>query len=760
MRAQSQSPLPALCREKHIKCYHIGPVTENIPFATIVTGSIKVSAGAQLPVQEVTSFRPQVKKRRKRRLRHDSPEEYRADGREWPGAGASTRASSCATTQDPIDSPGRARSPKRATRSVNNNDHVIRSIAPVSPSSPSVAPTRPLTPPLLQNTNPNREELIQHIESLSGTEGRAAPVHSSGAGDNHHATNSNGDRGNDTGNHGRTAENGADEPSGDLEDGFPLGRIDTGSSVMEDYVSPSGDVLYQNPPAVFGLPLTATIATHHHVYGHAESSAIVTAAAAVPPSIAGTATAARSVVDVATPTPQLQIASPYDSHHPPDASAVTRSENPHTESGAHVNYTSHTNPKSHLDLRSRHHHRYDGFSTSDTVARALAPPAPLHSREAHLIKFFMQTFGPLLDCNDPERHFTMAIPQLALTKAPCLLSAILTISALQLSRVSDYPISAARQYRRQCGRLLIPVLEDLTNREMEGAIFGTYVLLRIYDQMTVELRGCHPDTLFSSSLALSTSPWSAYMDKEGSLKRAAFWVHIREDIHVALFLRWPIKIDCPLFQQNLKAIKDLTKANLAERRTSLEPPGLRLPRPDIECAWSNHIIGLTCHVINFCFGPEQGKSVETWAVLLSQVECWNLEKPDTFAPFHEHDAEPEQNQVFPTILLSCDWHVIGLLYYHLSLILLKSHRPGQAGSLTTLHGKGEIINHTRILCGIVISNPIAQALIVACHMIIVAGIFLENPAEQREVLQLLHMARTATGWPVDEVEKRLKDAWG
>ena len=45
-------------------------------------------------------------------------------------------------------------------------------------------------------------------------------------------------------------------------------------------------------------------------------------------------------------------------------------------------------------------------------------------------------------------------------------------------------------------------------------------------------------------------------------------------------------------------------------------------------------------------------------------------------------------------------------------------------------------------------------------MIIVAGIFLENPAEQREVLQLLHMARTATGWPVDEVEKRLKDSWG
>ena len=57
------------------------------------------------------------------------------------------------------------------------------------------------------------------------------------------------------------------------------------------------------------------------------------------------------------------------------------------------------------------------------------------------------------------------------------------------------------------------------------------------------------------------------------------------------------------------------------------------------------------------------------------------------------------------------------------------------------------------------SNPIAQALIVACHMISVAGVFLESPAEQREVLQLLHMARTATGWPVDEVEKRLKEAW-
>ncbi|RFU30276.1 hypothetical protein B7463_g6069, partial [Scytalidium lignicola] len=495
---------------------------------------------------------------------------------------------------------------------------------------------------------------------------------------------------------------------------------------LHDYVSLSGDDLFQHPPAIFGLPLTATISTDYGAHANLESYE-------APDFV--------SRGDVANEHTDAPVALAHN--HAATKVALEPGYQHGRQRGSRQDYSGH------ITTSSVHSSSPSTFSSPRQYV--FQRSEPLQTREAHLVKFFMQTWGPLLDCNDPERHFALTVSQLALTKAPCLLSAILTISALQLSRVSNYPISAAKQYRRQCGRCLIPVLQDLTNHEMEGAIFTIKVVLSNFVDIVASCER-PPDSLFSSSLALSTSPWYAYVDEEGSLKRAAFWVHVREDIHVALFLRCPIKIDYMLFQQNIEAVAQLTNADLIERQGGSSSASTKTSRPTIECAWSNQMIGLTCDVINFCFGPEQDKTVDAWATLLAKAERWNLEKPATFAPFHEQDAKPEENQVFLRISLSCDWHVMGLLYYHLSLILLKSNSPGQQRVfVTTFHGKGEIINHTRILCGIVISNPIAQALIVACHMINVAGVFLESPGEQNEVLQLLQMTRTATGWPVAEV---------
>ncbi|OAA59048.1 Zn(2)-C6 fungal-type DNA-binding domain protein [Niveomyces insectorum RCEF 264] len=642
----------------------------------------------------------------------------------------------------------------------------------------------------------------------------------------------------------------AGEPVGSTgSPGLPPSYFSSPESDVRDPFVAASDALFQHPPAIFGLPLTATIYTDAGTHSFAGPSfaadtpaPVVEAAVATPESPVTNTVYATNVSESGGPL----LADEYNlsrSHHPhvadpqdhdrdrdrdgeqqpdgPQPAATTLLDTHHSTQylpayDASAASAASTQFNAHGAARGRSHGPIHGHGHS--LVHAAVPAALVQTREAHLVKFFTQTWGPLLDCNDPERHFALWVPQLALTKAPFLLSAIMTISALQLSRVSDYPLSAARYYRRQCGRALIPVLQDLTNHETEGAIFTTYVLLRVYDQMTVALRERPPDSLFSSSLALSTAPWLAYRDEEGFLKRAAFWVHVREDIHVALFLRCPIQIDYALFQQSIEAVAQVTHGDRLARGhqpgstggaagagtgsattatttgtngstaaipTSLPP---RRPQPMVECAWSNQIIAWTCDVINFCFGPRQDEAVGAWAALLAKVERWNLEKPPTFNPFHEQDPRPEENQVFPRIWLSCDWHVMGLLYYHLSLILLKSHRPGQESSyVTTSNGKvrtdavfaiarppqtylhvdvsvtdpsqGEIINHTRILCGIVITNPIAQALIVACHMINVAGVFLESAAEQNEVLQLLHMARTATGWPVAEVEKRLREAW-
>ena len=105
-------------------------------------------------------------------------------------------------------------------------------------------------------------------------------------------------------------------------------------------------------------------------------------------------------------------------------------------------------------------------------------------REANLIKIFIQVWGPLLDCTNPVQHFATHIPSLALTRSPYLLYAMLSISALYLCRISNYPSGVAETYRRHCAAALIPVLQDHSNSEPEEAIFATYVLLRAYDHFT------------------------------------------------------------------------------------------------------------------------------------------------------------------------------------------------------------------------------------------------------------------------------------
>ena len=114
-----------------------------------------------------------------------------------------------------------------------------------------------------------------------------------------------------------------------------------------------------------------------------------------------------------------------------------------------------------------------------------AGPIISHSREAYLLKVFTQTWGPIFDCLDPNLTFTRSAIHLALKSFTPLYWAILATSALQLSRVSDYPFSAARYYRERCSNSIMPIiLHSAPPDSNEETLFATYVLLRNYDHMT------------------------------------------------------------------------------------------------------------------------------------------------------------------------------------------------------------------------------------------------------------------------------------
>lgn len=187
----------------------------------------------------------------------------------------------------------------------------------------------------------------------------------------------------------------------------------------------------------------------------------------------------------------------------------------------------------------------------------------------------------------------------------------------------------------------------------------------------VNLSERQPESLFSEGLALSMEPWNAYSNK-ACLKRAAFWVHLRQDIHVALMLGCPVRVEHTLYEQTVAFAIRATEDDFQTRMAShSQPEGLQQPQHQhfprtadgceercgnrADCAWANRMVGLACRVINYCFGSST-QTIKEWTSLLVELESWNLRKPDTFRPFFEQAPDPANGRPFPIVHLQNDWH--------------------------------------------------------------------------------------------------------
>lgn len=266
----------------------------------------------------------------------------------------------------------------------------------------------------------------------------------------------------------------------------------------------------------------------------------------------------------------------------------------------------------------------------------------------------------------------------------------------------------------------------------------------------------HTDGLFTAALAISAYPPDAPSDRT-SLGSAAFWVHLRQDIHLALLLEVPINTDYPPClhrETRLHNLDDIISGNVSVR-------------PDIlDSAWANRIASILVDVINHCFQGGQ-QDPQAWISLRGQLDRWNISKPDRFQAYYERAPNRLEGRYFPDIWISSDCYVIAWLYYHTAIVLLKRFVPSSGKFPTVSHppsvsnfeSREEILIHARAICGIVRTNPNAQALIILCHMVTVSAIFFTDEAEQNEIINLLRMAHDITGHPLQAVEQKLRRGW-
>ncbi len=301
--------------------------------------------------------------------------------------------------------------------------------------------------------------------------------------------------------------------------------------------------------------------------------------------------------------------------------------------------------------------------------------------EATLLRYYVQRLAQDFDLSDPQRHFRTVVPQRAAT-CPLLLNAIYALSAKHLSRVSNYDPLISDKYHQECLRRVIPALSD-SAAILDENLLACTIILRHLEEFEVPLSGYSPSDrqshLLGSHAFIRAQEHSPMSD---GLRKAAFWVGLRQEIYVAFVNQRSIAIELNNF--NLDRSCD--------------------PAPDY--VWACRAVALCADAIRFFYGKDDRLNSE-YDQLSEAVNEWHSCKSSNFTAMYFRDAD--EGELFPNIWFTSDEHVLGWQHYYIAKLLLAAHNPripklGPSRAISLRAIDEEIKGYVKLLCGIAMSN--------------------------------------------------------
>ncbi|OAP58668.1 hypothetical protein AYL99_07758 [Fonsecaea erecta] len=387
--------------------------------------------------------------------------------------------------------------------------------------------------------------------------------------------------------------------------------------------------------------------------------------------------------------------------------------------------------------------------TSSASVVAIEAPRLKDRVEALLFRHYVENLAPWFDVTDPQQHFQIHVPERAL-ESNVLLDAILALSALNIGRLPrteltqyvDVDPVLSEVYHTRCIGKLISLMND-KETAFDEDVLSAAVILRKFEEMNgkfhlfhISGQDCGHHLLGVAALFNSRS-----CAMTGGLAEAAFWQFVRQDAYMALFTRQPPRID--FTKQDF--IFSLSEAS--------------------DSVWSNRVVFSTVMVISYCFSGT-AKSVDMWQALTDQVDMWDAQKPASFRPIFAGQPAVAEGRYWPEILFYTPWHATGMQYYHLAKLLLCLYSPyvpppGVGFEYAQAHRtmRDTVLFHTRALCGIAQSSHFATTRFFMCPIMQLCGGWFTDPDEQRAILDLLHHAENANGWPTKRTTKSLMRHW-
>lgn len=223
------------------------------------------------------------------------------------------------------------------------------------------------------------------------------------------------------------------------------------------------------------------------------------------------------------------------------------------------------------------------------------------------------------------------------------------------------------------------------------------------------------------------------------LRRAVFWLHLRQEIYNAL-----------LYQRGV--ITDLSNCNLDFEAESVD-----------DDTWFHQTLYIAAEVSVWAFGDDA--SYARWCELTEMVEMWESRRASSFDPIYFCLQDPESGRYFPEIGYVTDEHVAAAHFIHLAKLLLATHDPklpriGPRKKSAAAEMQETALGYVRTLVGIATCNEWVPARFTAILAVIMCDSWFTDRPEQEAILDFMHDTSRRSGWTRWDAQHDLIKEWG
>lgn len=335
---------------------------------------------------------------------------------------------------------------------------------------------------------------------------------------------------------------------------------------------------------------------------------------------------------------------------------------------------------------------------------------------------YIADLAPWYDLSDAEQTFTRLIPQKALT-TPLLFSAVIAFAAIHSNCTANASTrSTAEVYHSSCVEHLLSLNETAVQSEGDATL-AAVCLLRSYEILAEDF---DPNRHLSGAYAIASGQ---NLDlQSASLRRAAFFNFLREDITYALMNHCALKIDPEKLEGAFDPVTDEDQLNIVTL-----------------------ILG---QAINTIFGEANSAVPRDVA---HRLDHWKRLLPQYFQPTHDSSTKNASTSTFPSIYMLHDSHVAAAQYSLVAESVLAS--PKLYPTLLQGDIRSRLNDLAIRICGLAFTANTDSVLVNSFGPFSFCGRFLGIKPLQDELVRRLLGSRKQTGWPVRRIVESLQTCW-